>query len=139
MEFRRVLFRSGAGFFRLRQTEFRRRYGLYAKGAEKFPDLADLAGIVTGDHQLAGLELSAGLFLALRFVHRPTAPVTAASCAAKIWLQPIRAKSSTRRKFSPPKHSPSAVACAPSTLPSHVSTPLVSAPALLIYRTVVVA
>src|SRR3546814_13483178 len=26
---------AGAGFFRLRQTEFRRRYGLYAKGAEK--------------------------------------------------------------------------------------------------------
>src|SRR3546814_6233007 len=67
---------AGAGFFRLRQTEFRRRYGLYAKGAEKFPDLADLAGIVTGDHQLAGLELSDRLFLALRFVHRPTAPVT---------------------------------------------------------------
>src|SRR3546814_6043944 len=79
-------------------------------GAEKFPDLADLAGIVTGDHHLAGLELSDRLFLALRFVHRPTAPVTAASCAAKIWLQPIRAKRSRRSKFSSSKHSPSAVA-----------------------------
>src|SRR3546814_16200481 len=49
-----TLFRSG--FFRLRQTEFRRRYGLYAQGAEKFPDLADLSGIVTGDQQLAGLS-----------------------------------------------------------------------------------
>src|SRR3546814_7303742 len=41
---------AGAGFFRLRQTEFRRRYGLYAKGAEKFPDLADLAGIRSEEH-----------------------------------------------------------------------------------------
>src|SRR3546814_9162769 len=58
------------------------------------------------------LELSDRLFLALRLVHRPTAPVTAASCAAKIWLQPIRAKRSRRSKFSSSKHSPSAVACA---------------------------
>src|SRR3546814_15745679 len=66
---------AGAGFFRLRQTEFRRRYGLYAKGAEKFPDLADLTGLVTGAHQLAGLELSARLFLALRLFIGPPLPL----------------------------------------------------------------
>src|SRR3546814_12619009 len=81
---------AGAGFFRLRQTEFRRRYGLYAQGAEKLPDLADLAGIVTGNHQLAGVQLSDRLSLAPRFVHRPTAPVPAASRATKIWSSAAR-------------------------------------------------
>src|SRR3546814_16195273 len=82
---------AGAGFFRLRQTEFRRRYGLYAKGAEKFPDPADLAGIVTGYNQLAGLELSDPLFLAIRFVRRHTAHVTHTSSPLKINTEERRA------------------------------------------------
>ena len=108
---------GGADLVGLGQVELGRRDRLDAIGAEQVGDLAHLARIVAGDDQPAGLELP----------HRPVA----LSCAAKISAQPIRASRSSRSSPSSSKHSPSAVICASTSLPSSVSTKLPSQPAAL--------
>src|SRR5204862_3582103 len=78
-------------------------------------DLAQLAGVVSGDDELAA--------------DRPHRPV-AFSCAVKISEQPMRARRSRRSKPSSSKVSPSAVSCASTIAPSAVSTKLPSLPAV---------
>ena len=119
-----------AGFFRFGQVERGGGDRIDTIGAEQRGDFTHLARIVTGDHQLAGGELADGLFLSELVGHYSTsfrsfrahsinAKVTlsasrlrskrtdncdyrpvAASCAAKILAQPIRARRSRRSSSS---------------------------------------